>query len=83
MSRTNLSGSGRLHDSSVRMIKIILIVIVLALLLPLPRFIFQSMERSNYEFPSGTVSTTFRNVSFLLFLLNHSINPLAVVMLSD
>lgn len=65
-----------LRKSSMRMVKIIAIVIIAGALLPLPRFVLVILQEiSEVRITNITLRRHLRGVSGLLFLLNYSINP--------
>ncbi|XP_053385565.1 melanocyte-stimulating hormone receptor-like [Mercenaria mercenaria] len=81
-SRQNLAGNGNIRTAVMRMTKVILLVIILAAVLPLPRYVINCLKRENVSFPSETSEMYLRNIAFLLFLLNHTINPFLYAFIS-
>lgn len=73
-----------LRKSSMRMVKIIAIVITAGALLPLPRFVLMIVQEiSEVRITDVTLRSHLRGVSGLLFLLNYSINPFIYSLSSD
>ncbi|XP_045183452.2 melanocortin receptor 4-like [Mercenaria mercenaria] len=66
-----------------RMSTIVVMVIVMATVLPLPRLIFNCLRVvGNSAFPSKEFKTHFRGISHMLFLINHFINPFMYALMS-
>lgn len=72
------------RKSIQRMSKIVIVVIVMAAVLPLPRLINKCMKLAGRDtFPSKQFRTHFGEIADLLFLVNNFINPLIYGFMSD
>ena len=70
------SDNALVRKSVARMSKIIVVIIVCATLLPLPRMIFGIIDVvDEVKYPSRSVKSYFRSIAHLLFLVNNCINP--------
>ncbi|XP_060560983.1 neuromedin-U receptor 2-like [Ruditapes philippinarum] len=80
--RKNLSGNGSIQKIATRMSRVILLIIILATVLPLPRFVITCLRKDESSFRSEIRNLFIRDISFLLFLLNHAINPFLYAFMS-
>ena len=80
--RRELSGNGSIQTTAVRMAKVILLVIILATVLPLPRYIIICLRTDVDSFRSDTRRMYLLDISYFLFLLNHAINPFVYAFMS-
>ncbi|XP_045177658.2 melanocyte-stimulating hormone receptor-like [Mercenaria mercenaria] len=72
------------RKSIQRMSKIVIVVIIMAAVLPLPRLINKCMKLAGRDvFPSSDFKTHFGEIADILFLANNSINPFIYGFLSD
>jgi hypothetical protein len=66
-----------------RMSTIVIMVILMAAILPLPRLVFNCLRVvGDNAFPSKEFKSHFRGISHMLFLINNFINPFMYTMLS-
>lgn len=78
----NIAGSGNIQRATVRMSRIILLIIILATCLPLPKFVFEILKREKVAWPSKAFALHFENIAIMLFLINSCINPVVYAFMS-
>ena len=58
-----------------RMSRIVVMVIIFATILPLPRLVGKILKVARVKFPTQEFATHYEGIADLLFLINHFINP--------
>ncbi|KAL4217113.1 Somatostatin receptor type 5 [Mactra antiquata] len=73
---TRESATESTRKSIQRMSRIVIIVIIMAAVLPVPRLIGKCLNLAGPDaYPSDTFKTHFVHIADIIFLINHTINP--------
>ncbi|KAH3826686.1 hypothetical protein DPMN_128596 [Dreissena polymorpha] len=71
-----------LHKTSGRISKLMLVIIVLAVILPIPKLVFEQLAKYKVNLPSHNFKIHSEGISMIFFLTNNSINPVLYAFIS-
>lgn len=75
-SSTRQSATEATRKSIQRMSRIVILVIVMATILPIPRLVSKCLNIAGRDaYPSASFKTHFVNIANIIFLMNHTVNP--------